>query len=128
MQRPSCGECKYCNLRRPSDLTLADFWGWEKTGSDINNDNKGLSLVLVNTSKGLKVFEDKVNEFNMITPNLEDCMQGHLKSPTSPNPHDKDFKHDYETKGFEFILRKYGNIGYKFKIKKLVKSILQKFT
>jgi hypothetical protein len=30
MFRHSCGECHYTNLRRTADITLADFWGWEK--------------------------------------------------------------------------------------------------
>lgn len=128
MQRPSCGECKYCNLRRPSDLTLADFWGWEKTGTDINADDKGLSLVLVNTQKGLDVFEAQSEMLNIITPNLEDCMQEHLISPTPPKPHDKDFQRDYETYGFEYVMRKYGNIGLKYKFKKKIKGIIYKIT
>ncbi|KAA6327270.1 NAD(P)H-quinone oxidoreductase subunit I [termite gut metagenome] len=29
--RPSCEICRYTNIYRPSDITIADFWGWEKT-------------------------------------------------------------------------------------------------
>ena len=25
--RPSCHQCKFCHKNRPTDLTLADFWG-----------------------------------------------------------------------------------------------------
>lgn len=51
MYRYSCGKCHFCNTIRPSDITIADFWGWEKTDADINKDDKGVSLVLVNTEK-----------------------------------------------------------------------------
>lgn len=126
MQRPSCGVCHFCNTRRPADLTLADFWGWEKTDESINSDNKGLSLVLVNTPKGMKVFEDVKTMFYTINPKLEDCMQTHLKEPTLPNPHDEQFKNDYEKYGFEYIMKKYGNIGWRYFLKKNIKRIINR--
>lgn len=123
MQRPSCGVCHFCNLRRPADLTLADFWGWERTGSHINDDNKGLSLVLVSTPKGKTVFDNVKDRLNIIEPRLEDCMQGHLKEPTPPNRHDRQFQKDYEAKGFEYVLRKYGNVGFLYKARRLAARI-----
>ena len=42
MFRHSCGECHYTNLRRTADITLADFWGWEKIDNEINKDDKGV--------------------------------------------------------------------------------------
>lgn len=52
ISRPSCEHCKYCNLSRPSDLTIGDFWGYEKVVPKMNTDNKGISLVICNTDKG----------------------------------------------------------------------------
>lgn len=49
--RYSCGKCHFCNTRRPSDITIADYWGWQKTDPNINKDDKGVSLVFVNTEK-----------------------------------------------------------------------------
>ena len=126
MQRPSCGVCHFCNTRRPADLTLADFWGWEKTDAGINSDNKGLSLVLVNTPKGMRVFEDVKSMFHTINPKLEDCLQTHLKEPTLPNSHDNQFKTDYEKYGFEYIMKKYGNVGWRYKVRKYSKKIYNK--
>lgn len=123
MQRPSCGECHYCNLRRPSDLTLADFWGWEKTGNHLNDDNKGLSLVLVNTPKGEMAFDSVRDRFYMFEPNLEDCMQSHLRYPTKPNPHDHQFQIDYEKRGFEYVLTKYGNVGFRYRIRHFLSRV-----
>lgn len=130
MQRPSCGICYFCNTRRPADLTLADFWGWENTDCEINKDNKGLSLVLVNSKKGENVFSDVKSRFNMIHPKLEDCMQSHLKEPKKPNKSDSKFKMDYEKHGFEYVMKKYGNIGLRYKIKRIpykAISLLKRF-
>lgn len=56
--RPSCYSCKAKNGRSGSDLTLADFWGVCDVLPDYDDD-KGLSLVLANTQKGLEIIKDK---------------------------------------------------------------------
>lgn len=53
--RPSCYNCHSKSLERESDITLADFWGIDKISSKMN-DNKGTSLVLVNSDKGKELF------------------------------------------------------------------------
>lgn len=49
--RPSCYACKVRSGRCGSDLTLGDFWGIWNIRPEID-DNKGTSLILVNTRKG----------------------------------------------------------------------------
>ncbi len=56
--RPSCYKCHSKSVERESDITLADFWGIEKVCPEFFDD-KGASLVLVNSSKGRRLF-DKV--------------------------------------------------------------------
>lgn len=51
--RPSCYECKSKTLNRLSDITIADFWGIQNIASELDDD-KGTSLVLVNSNKGKK--------------------------------------------------------------------------
>ena len=58
--RPSCHHCKFKGLNRESDVTLADFWGVELILPDMN-DNKGISLVLINSEKGHKLFNNVNN-------------------------------------------------------------------
>ena len=55
--RPSCYECKYKTLHRESDITLADFWGIEANVPELD-DNKGTSLIFINSDKGRIVFEN----------------------------------------------------------------------
>lgn len=54
--RPSCYECKFKELPRVSDITLADFWGIEKIDKNLDNDT-GTSLILLNSPKGKELFE-----------------------------------------------------------------------
>lgn len=54
--RPSCYFCKVKSLKSNSDITLGDFWGIEKYSPDLF-DNNGISCVIINTTKGLRLFE-----------------------------------------------------------------------
>lgn len=49
--RPSCGQCAFNNKRSLADITIADYWGVDKQFPDFDDD-KGVTLVLVNTAKG----------------------------------------------------------------------------
>ena len=53
--RECCGKCDYTNLNRSGDITIGDFWGINSYNKNIN-DNKGISLILVNSIKGKKFF------------------------------------------------------------------------
>lgn len=61
--RPSCYECKFKSLPRSADITLADFWGIENIDKSLDN-NKGTSLVLLNTKKGQELFKSLKNEIS----------------------------------------------------------------
>ena len=58
--RPSCYECKFKTGRCGSDVSLGDFWGVKKCHKELDDD-KGLSLVLINTEKGRRLFESLGN-------------------------------------------------------------------
>jgi coenzyme F420-reducing hydrogenase beta subunit len=61
-QNTSCDNCRYRKLPRIADITLGDYWGISKYHPEMN-DNKGTSVVLLNTTPGSILFEsvaDKV--------------------------------------------------------------------
>ena len=58
--RPSCYKCSTKSGSSHSDITIADFWKIKSFNINMD-DNKGTSLVLVNTNKGLKL----INKINM---------------------------------------------------------------
>lgn len=53
--RPSCYECKCKNGVSHSDITIADFWGIDRLIPDFDDD-KGVGLVLISSTKGLHYF------------------------------------------------------------------------
>lgn len=119
MLRKSCGNCHFCNTKRPSDITIADFWGWEKTAPNFNVDNKGCSLVLVNTEKGQQLFEAVKDRINTVQANLDDCLQPNMLHPTKLDSNRNAFEHDYHNRGFEFVYKKYGEDGWRSKVEKM---------
>lgn len=66
--RPSCYKCPTLSGKSKSDITIADFWGIQHLHPDFDDD-KGCNLVLINSEKGLNLFNklecDKIEtDFN----------------------------------------------------------------
>ena len=55
--RPSCYDCKFRESRSGADLTIGDAWGVEQWMPHMD-DNKGTSVVVVNTEKGQRLLAD----------------------------------------------------------------------
>lgn len=129
MFRHSCGNCHYTNLQRPSDLTLADFWHSEDVDPNLHTDDKGMSLLLVNTEKGQKLLDKVKDEFQILQPvDVTKALQQPLRTPFLSHSLREDFEIDYKSEGFVFAFKKYCNLKkkkpslikrFKYKIKKI---------
>lgn len=126
--RYSCYQCPYTNYKRTSDITVADFWGIENSCAvDLGVDNKGCSLFLVNTDKGVIWFDKAKDTLEYLPVPIEQTSQLHLRVPSEMHKHRAIFEHDYATKGFAYVRKKYGEVGinyYKAMLKrKIVKWV-----
>lgn len=110
IHRPSCHQCKFTNYNRPSDLTIGDFWGIEAYKPKFD-DNKGVSLLLINTQRGKIIFNQIKNQFNVEKSNTKECLQGVFKSPVVKNKKSNDFWKDYQQYDFSFLIEKYGKVS-----------------
>ena len=122
-QRPSCHHCKFASLKRPSDITLGDFWGIEKAIPDFS-DEKGVSLLLVNTSKGKEILNLIKDKLDLRESNCESCMQPQLDHPTKAADNRKEFWQDYLKNGFEYVVEKYCRYSKLDKLKIFIKKFL----
>lgn len=61
--RPACYECHFKDFPRLSDITLADFWGIENIDKTLDQ-NKGTSMILLNSQKGKELFEKIKDNLN----------------------------------------------------------------
>ena len=54
----SCSNCEFEHINeRTSDFTIGDYWGRKEI---LEDDNNGISLMLVNSQKGEKIFEEYI--------------------------------------------------------------------
>ncbi len=125
MFRPSCSKCRYANFNRPSDITLADFWGIDKAVENFN-DNKGVSLIIINTEKGKKIFDAISKDLNYRESNKKDCLQPNLEHPSAFSKSTEDFWTDFNQKGIEYVMKKYGSLNFKSQLKFKIKLLLYK--
>ena len=114
--RPSCYQCPFANINRQGDITIGDAWGIEKANPSWDDD-KGASLVIINSEKGKQAFEAVQSLLCVQSVDIEDYMQPNLKGPSERNKDRDAFWHELSEKGFEHILSKYAKQGRKKTIK-----------
>lgn len=88
--RPSCFECPSRCGKCASDLTLGDFWNIDDICPKVNDD-KGVSLVLVNTEKGGRIL-NKLN-LKMLSVTYKQALAGNPVLERSP-------QHPKQSNGF----------------------------
>ena len=79
-KRDYCFECDFAD-NHAADLVLADFWLY-KTYTDMDNQDRGISLVLTNSEKGERIMQELETELVLRTLPLEkgayNIKNGHL--------------------------------------------------
>jgi coenzyme F420-reducing hydrogenase beta subunit len=123
MLRSCCYECKFPNFNRPGDITIGDYWGIDRAHPGFK-DEKGVSLVLINSIKGKQVWDGIKGSLVYLESTQEACLQTNLHQPTSPNPKRAQFWADYHRKGYGHIARKYGGQGLYWKMRRMVRKIV----
>ena len=109
----------------PGDVTIADYWGIEKAAIEFDDD-KGVSLVLVNNNKGNNAFQSVLDDIVFRTTKLEDSMQPPLKS-SFPKPDNREaFWSDFKHMDFGSVAVRYGGDGIKNRLLNKVKNTKRK--
>ena len=122
--RPSCYECPYATTERKTDMTIGDFWHIEETIPDFYDPN-GNSLFLIHTGRGEELFEKIRDNMDYRLSNTAQCWQANLEAPTQKSEQRDVFWNDYQKKGIDFVIKKYGTVPMKTKVKnKLLKIFL----
>ena len=129
--RESCYNCSFKKINRLSDITLADFWGIEKVNPKMFDD-KGMSLVIVNSKKGNKLFNSIQDEIVKEEININEAIKYNPSMITSskPDKNRKKFFEHLDNMDFKELVDKYTekpNILEKYisKGKKIVKKLLK---
>ena len=90
--RPSCYKCPSKSGKSHSDIPIADFWGIQHLLPSID-DNKGISLVAINTNLGNEVFQHIQSTIIHVKVNFEHAISYNPSwRESSPiHPQRKDF-------------------------------------
>lgn len=87
-QNQSCDDCRYRKLPRIADITLGDYWGISKYHPEMN-DNKGTSVVLLNTDNGKALFDSVVDSVVQCESKAEFAIAGNPCIVRSSKTHPK---------------------------------------
>ena len=118
--RENCYSCSYARIERVGDITLGDFWGLDEVDFEHN---KGVNCVLINTSKGEKIFDRIKEEIFFQEKDVELAIKENtqLKSPVKKGNERKEFLQEYLNKGYKKATFKV--LGYKWYIKKIFHKV-----
>lgn len=122
--RPSCYECSYKGMNRNSDITLGDFWGVEDFFEGLN-DGYGVSIVVLHSMAGQKLFEQIFSEILYQEVNVEKVFQHHNREMTesASRPENREeFFENYNQLIFEDLGKSYVHISLRTRIKKVLRE------
>ena len=127
--RPSCYKCPYKSIIHPGDMTIGDYWGIQKAVPELD-DNKGVSLVLVNNAKGEELFTCIKDLVKYKSTRIEDSMQDPLIAPFQEPEERVLFWRDFHSMPFDRLLNKYSNYKGIYRLINLIrirkKTLFQK--
>jgi coenzyme F420-reducing hydrogenase beta subunit len=72
--RESCYQCPFATKVRVGDITLGDYWGIQRAHPEFY-DEKGVSLCIINTSKGEQLFQENASSLSVLETTFEKCVQ-----------------------------------------------------
>ena len=107
--RPSCYECKYANTNRVADITLADFWGYRSKNDKYFDDDKGISMVMINSENGEQLFEKAKEGLIIEKRTVEEAVSGNpaLSKAFLPAENRERFWKDFYECSFDELVEKY---------------------
>jgi len=104
--RYSCYDCKFAKVPRQGDITLADFWGSKEFFPEMDN-SKGISLCLVNTEQGRRIWDIVKDKCEYRSSNVEDAAKynGNLVHTSSPHPNRSFVYKKIKDEGYDVVAK-----------------------
>lgn len=123
--RTSCYNCCFKSLDRDSDITLADFWGIETLLPGMDDD-KGTSLVLINSKAGSKMLEDIKDMILYEEVDISKAISYNPAAVESVKRHKKrkKFFRQLDKRPFDQLVEKYCGMALDKRVRKRMKLVL----
>lgn len=126
--RPSCYDCVFRNGTSGSDITLADYWEVQNENPELDDD-KGTSLIIVHTQKGVEMFQKIQSEVNCKSVDFEKSIKhnpSYYESVHHPENRESFFD-EVQNEEIDAVMKKYvPPISLIQKAKKKIKRIIKK--
>lgn len=123
--RDGCYDCPYRSLHRPSDITIADFWGIERYTH--KKDYNGVSLVMTHSKKGQNLLDLASDSCKLTEYPFEQIA---WRVEPHPLKHPKNYEmfwQTYRKEGYKGLVEKFFDNSLKkqirFEIRKIVKLL-----
>lgn len=122
--RECCYTCKFKSLKHKSDITVADYWGIDKIAPTLNDD-KGISFVLINSNKGVKLFTEIEESLTLTKTDAEKCLPFNpcIIKPATKNNFSDYFLYNYKKGDFAKTVNDCLNPSYIVRLKRKILQI-----
>lgn len=123
--RECCFKCNFREFNIYSDLTIGDYWGIDKKYPEFNDD-KGCSLVMINTAKGEKFFYEVCEKTDYVETGVDFAVETHPKLLKNVVPHPlrenffAKFNKNISPKEFKKIVEEFTGRGIINKVKRKI--------
>lgn len=125
-KRDYCYECDFAN-NHTADIILADFWLYKKL-SQMDNQNKGISLILTNTEKGEVIMKELAPSLVLESLSLDkgsyNIKNGHLDKQIV-NRH-LEFIDLVRKNNFIYAINKLEAVSFKHNWKTMIKQLIRR--
>lgn len=121
----NCYTCQYATKERVGNITVGDFWGIDSAWEAENAPKTGISLVMVNDSKGMDIFLDCADYIIFHERTLDEAVKGNsqLREPSERNKAREQFMEDYKKHGYKYAMWKNLFVAV---LKKKIKYLIDK--
>lgn len=124
--RPSCHNCHFCKKNRPSDITLADFWGVQEESPDMY-DGKGTSLIFIQSQKGKALFQQVQDRARIKEQDFAKAIRHNpsMIQSSTPSPKREAFFRDVQRNEIDLmkLLYSYTKPPFKARVKQWIRKI-----
>lgn len=111
--REDCYRCPFACPERVSDITLADYWDISSHHPEFPNRREGVSLILINSTKGRKMLDLLEKNVILCKSTLTSALKTsnhNLKAPT-PRPSERDEAYTEAFSDFKSFRDKYADMA-----------------
>lgn len=126
--RENCYNCRYAQKERVSDITIGDFWGLDSNSKLYDTKSIGVSLVLINTEKGLAFFDSCKDDIVFEEHDIEEAIKENkqLHHASIKNNKYEYFRQQYLKTNFAFACKRSRTIKQRIKNNKLFNILYRK--